>query len=294
MSLRIKYDRGISYMGENRSCSSIGKDMVCIDTYRVLDSCRDKDCYEDVRVFLTEQGQKIIDHICAIRIKSAHVLWTNMEINTMPFNRGFYQICIRIYCKICCEACVAPGNIQEFCGISVIEKKVVLFGSEGSVSVFKSSNSCSGFCAVPGSMKCSAATNLPVAVLETVDPLVLDSKIVEPRRPCCCCCCVDEIPESVCCSIGSELVDYDEGNKLLVSIGLFSVVRLERPAQYLVNGVEYCVPEKECVSAQDEDPCSVFRRMKFPVAEFCPPSVSEYRGCGYDTVDNCKKCGPCQ
>ena len=76
-----------------------------IDTYRVLDSCRDKDCYEDVRVYLTEHGQKIIDHTCAIRIKSAHGLWTNMDINTMPFNRGFYQICIRIFCKICCFSC---------------------------------------------------------------------------------------------------------------------------------------------------------------------------------------------
>ena len=278
-------------MGENRMCSPNGKEMVCIDTYRVLDSCRDKDCYEDVRVYLTEHGQKIIDHTCAIRIKSAHVLWTNMDINSMPFNRGFYQICIRIYCKICCEACVAPGNIQEFCGVCVVEKKVVLFGSEGNVSVFKSNGSCSGFCSMPGSGKCSATTNLPIAVLETVDPLVLDSKIVEPRRPCCCCCCVEEIPEQVCCSVGSHLVDSDDGNKLLVSLGLFSVVRLERPAQYLINGVEYCVPEKECVCDQDDDPCSVFRRMKFPVSEFCPPSAPELRGCGCDLPDTCgKKC----
>ena len=41
-------------MVENRNnCCSQGnreKDMVCIDTYRVLDSCRDKDCFENVRV----------------------------------------------------------------------------------------------------------------------------------------------------------------------------------------------------------------------------------------------------
>ena len=103
-------------MGENRMCSPNGKEMVCVDTYRVLDSCRDKDCYEDVRVYLTEHGQKIIDHTCAIRIKSAHVLWTNMDINSMPFNRGFYQICIRIYCKICCEACDEKYAHIEQCG----------------------------------------------------------------------------------------------------------------------------------------------------------------------------------
>ncbi|MBR3423939.1 MAG: hypothetical protein IKG80_05555, partial [Clostridia bacterium] len=30
-----------------------GRDTVCIDTYRVLDSCRDKDCFEDAQANLT-------------------------------------------------------------------------------------------------------------------------------------------------------------------------------------------------------------------------------------------------
>ena len=52
-------------MAENRQSSSFGdrnaKEMICIDTYRILDSCRDKDCFEDVRVFLTDYGQEIIE-----------------------------------------------------------------------------------------------------------------------------------------------------------------------------------------------------------------------------------------
>ena len=60
---------------------------------------------------------------------------------------------------------------------------------------------------------------------------------------------------------------------LLVSLGFFSVVRIERPAQYLVNAVEYSVPEKECVAPAMEDPCSLFRQMAFPIAEFCPSST---------------------
>ena len=271
-------------MGESKFGSSSGKDMVCIDTYRVLDSCRDKDCFEDVRVFLTERGQDIIDHTCAIRVKGACIQYAGVDIQPMPFNRGFYQLCIRIYVKIQFEACISPGCMEEFCGVAAVEKKVVLFGSEGNVNVFKSTGGC-GFCSVPGSGKCSVSTNLPIAVLETVDPLVLDSKIVEPRRSCCCCCTVEEVPDGVCASVGSRLVDSDNGNRLLVALGLFSVVRLERPAQYLVQAVEYCVPEKECIAAEDDDPCSVFRRMKFPVSEFCPPSVTDVGGgccCDYD------------
>lgn len=278
-------------MGENRFCPPSGKEMVCIDTYRVLDSCRDKDCYEDVRVYLTEQGQAIIDHTCAVRVKNAKVLWSYIDTNAMPFNRGFYQLSIRIYVKIHCEACVSPGNIQEVCGICAVEKKVVLFGSEGNVNVFRSTGGCSGFCAPPGSGKCQASTNLPVAVLEMVDPLVLNSKIVEPRRSCCCCCSVDEIPEHICAMLGSRLVDPDNSNRLLVSLGFFSVVRLERPAQYLVSAVEYSVPEKECAPVEDDDPCSVFRRMKFPVSEFSPPSIPELPNtCGCETEAPPHKC----
>lgn len=278
-------------MGENRFSVPSGKDMVCVDTYRVLDSCRDKDCFEDVRVYLTERGQEILDHTSAVRVKNARVQWSNIDIGAMPFNRGFYQIAIRIFAKIECEACIAPGNIEEICGIAAVEKKVVLFGSEGNVNVFKSSGGDCGFCAVPGSGRCTASTNLPIAVLETVDPIVLDSKIVEPRRSCCCCCSVDEIPESVCAAVGNRLWDGDSCNRLLVSLGFFSVVRLERPAQYLVSAVEYSVPEKECAAVEEDDPCSVFRRMKFPVSEFCPPSLSETVGnCGCDGDSTPRKC----
>ena len=84
---------------------------------------------------------------------------------------------------------------------------------------------------------------------------------------------LDEIPDSVIGYFQEELVDNDEYNKLLVSLGFFTVVRIERPAQYLINAVEYCVPEKECTMPMPEDPCSLFRNMAFPVNEFCPPSV---------------------
>lgn len=61
---------------DNRTCGLSGqpKEMVCIDTYRVLDSCRDKDCFEDVRVYLTCYGQEIIERTCAVRKNSKGTL----------------------------------------------------------------------------------------------------------------------------------------------------------------------------------------------------------------------------
>ena len=51
-------------MPDNRFiCSTPGsnREMVCIEANRVLDSCRDRDCYENVQVFLTAFGNEIIE-----------------------------------------------------------------------------------------------------------------------------------------------------------------------------------------------------------------------------------------
>ena len=278
------------YRNSGGQCRS-ERDMVCIDTYRVLDSCRDKDCFEDVRVYLTECGQSIIDRTCVVRAKTANVVWSCINIDSVPFNRGFYQLFIKIYVKIQFEACIGPGNIQEFEGVAVVEKKVILFGGEGSVSVFKTELSQSCFCSCHGNNKQNQSNALPVAVLEVVDPIILNTKVAEPSKPCrcCCCCTVDEIPDCVCAKLSHDLTDDPKSNILLVSLGFFSIVRIERPAQYLVNAVEYTVPEKECVLPSVEDPCSLFKQMAFPVSEFSPHSSHHgIIGCESD-----KKCG-CQ
>ena len=259
-------------MPDNRICpNSHQKENICIDTYRVLDSCKDKDCFENVKVYLTEFGEEIIERTATIRAKCAKIISAYIDVVDVPFNRGFYQLNIKIYVKIIFEACISQGNVQEFEGVAVVEKKVILFGSEGNVSVFKSGD-VSGFC----SNHCHAnrTNTLPRAVLETVDPLILGVRVVEPKVfNCCCCCCVDDIPEEVTCNFNGKLHDNDD-RVLVVSLGFFSVVKLERPAQIVVNGTEHNIPEKECITASEDDPCTLFRAMSFPVNEFSPPSFT--------------------
>jgi hypothetical protein len=260
-------------MPDNRLCqSSHLKENICIDTYRVLDSCRDKDCFENVKVYLTEFGEEIIDRTSTIRTKEAKITSAYIDVTEVPFNKGFYQLNIKIYVKLVFEACVSHCNIQEFEGIAVVEKRVILFGSEGSVSVFKSEVKDSFCCETP----CidNRQNNMPTAVLETVDPVVLGVKVVEPRVfPCCCCCLVEDIPDNVCSRVNGRLSPCDN-KALVVSLGFFSVVRIQRPAQIIVSGTEYCIPEKECIVAQDNDPCALFKTMAFPVEEFCPPTLN--------------------
>ena len=268
-------------MPDNRICPNPHpKENICIDTYRVLDSCRDKDCFENVKVYLTEFGEEIIERTTAIRAKCAKIVSAYIDVVDVPFNRGFYQLNIKIYVKIVCEACISQGHIQEFEGIAVVEKKVVLFGSEGNVSVFKSEPGVSSFC---NSNECDASRSntLPRAVIETVDPIILNISVVEPKvYPCCCCCCLDDIPEYVSSRVNGRLCDRDE-RTLVVSLGFFSVVRIERPAQLLINATEYNIPEKECIAAKEDDPCTLFRSMSFPIDEFAPPTFNSFScGCG--------------
>ena len=272
-------------MSENRFTSNACKETVCIETNRILDSCRDRDCFENVRVFLTDFGQEVIEHTTNVRVKCAEIRWTHINIEPVQFNRGFYTVTIRFYILIVFEACI-NGRSQEFQGIAVLEKSVVLYGSESNVNIFKSGKCSNDFCATPVAV--CGEKNVPQAIIEVVDPIVLGVKVVEHVEECCtCCCCPCDVPENVCPDLGQYLGDDDNYRRYLaVSFGLFSVIRLVRPAQYLVHATEYCVPDKECVSNDSSDPCSVFRHMPFPTAEFCPPGY-----CGELKADRTGNCG---
>jgi len=56
-----------------------------------------------------------------------------------------------------------------------------------------------------------------------------------------------------------------------VSLGQFSIIRLERETQLVMPVYDYCMPEKECVGGVESDPCTLFATIPFPVDEFFPP-----------------------
>ena len=103
-------------------------------------------------------------------------------------------------------------------------------------------------------------------------PVDLHAKVIEEKKYCCCCCC--DIPSVVCERLSGALQDEDSGRYLVVSLGLFSVIRLVRDGQLLVSASEFCIPDKECVSPSEEDPCCTFRQMPFPTAAFCPNNTA--------------------
>lgn len=277
-------------MPDNRfNCSGLGgggRENVCIEANRVLDSCRDRDCFENVHIFLTNFGNEIIERTGNIRVKDSCITWSSITVDPIAFNKGFYSVNLRLYIKITFEACLSPGRVQEFDGVGVIDKNVVLFGGECNLNVFKS-NGTTGFCDTLDEV-CCAEGNVPTAIVEVVDPIILNAKIIEKKHDhhhfCCCSCC--DIPDRVTHNINGTLCD--EGERfLVVSIGLFSVVRIVRPAQFLIQATEYSVPDKECLTHSEENPCDIFRSMEFPTHEFtsCTTPLAhsikrEDKGCG--------------
>ena len=263
-------------MGENRfSCSggaSAARDTFGIEASRILDACRDRDCFENVRVFLTCVGDELIARTNNVRVKCAKLSGANIVTSPIQFNRGFYAVDIKFYVNLTFEVCVPMGQAQEFEGVAVIEKRVVLFGGESNVSVFRSSDT-EGFCTIPEPICCKKKD--PEAVVEVLEPIVLSAQIVDRADECHCCCCCCDIPAQITDGLNGTLADESgDGRYLAVSLGLFSVVRLVRPSQLLLQATEFCLPDKECVSPCEDDPCSTFRSMPFPTAEFCPNNTA--------------------
>ena len=61
---------------------------VCIDTARVYDSCADKDCLSDLRVWFTAPAQAVVDAAATVRCRSCEVLNVFSEIEKVPFSAG--------------------------------------------------------------------------------------------------------------------------------------------------------------------------------------------------------------
>ena len=222
---------------------------------------------------MTDYSQEIVDKATNIRVKDAEIIWTHISVEPVPFNRGFYQVDIRFFFRICCDACVCLGKTHEIEGIVVFDKTVILFGSEGNVNIFKSDPASNNFCFPPECLSTEGIrSNLPIAVVEIVDPICLGIKIVEKSHSNNCCCSIDAVPEHIHNYVRGQIID--EGEKdLLCTLGIFAIIRLERPSQIVVPYSDFYIPEKECIPVGEEDPCNLFKKMKFPLKEFFPQSL---------------------
>ena len=256
------------------------REAVCIHTKKIFDSCRDKDCIEDLRVYLTRTSQEVLEHALSVKAGTAQLLCAGIEVEPVGFNRGFYTVDVRYFYRVTASACVGAARPVEICGLAVFDKRVILFGSEGNAKIFSSAVHIDGL-----DRQLIEKSNMPVAVVEAVDPIVLDARLVEDCKCRCCDCDICEVPDCVCQCFSGNLTMGDGDRYALVTLGQFSIVRLERDSQLLIPVFDYCMPDKECTAGcgcGSQDPCELFQNISFPVDQFFPPNAldtpCEYEG----------------
>lgn len=252
------------------------REETCIHTRKIYDSCQAKDCIEDLRLYPTVSSQAVIDTATSLKTGKAELLYVYLSVQPIGLSRGFYTIDMRFYYRVTIDAAVSCSNTVPVTGLAIFEKRCALFGSEGSARSFTSAYPCETL----EGKTLPADSNLPIAVCEAVDPMILSMKLVDTcDMPCACDMPVNDVPPAILAAFGEKLVF--SGNNLRrihFTLGQFSILRLERDTHLLIPVYDYCMPEKECCcnDHREEDPCELFQQVNFPIGEFFPPAaVSE-------------------
>ena len=247
-----------------------------IHTRKITDSCRDKDCIEDLRVYLTTGSQCVLDSTANARVRCAELLYTYIDVEPVAFDRNHYCIDVTFYYRVLADAVVGASRPATLYGLAVFTKRAVLCGEDSSAHIYRSDTRIG-----QADRASTVHANRPTAVVEVLDPMVLSSKVKDICDNGCCETAV-QIPDAIRCLFDEDLVLSGDRRRLYVTLGQFSIIRLERDAQLIVPIVDYSMPTKDCCDAlcSAEDPCEMFSRIPFPTQQFTP------RGCDQSDCDN--------
>ncbi|NLM28270.1 MAG: hypothetical protein GX211_08900 [Clostridiaceae bacterium] len=259
------------------------REAVCVQVEKVYDHCREKDCIEDAVVDFVEDVQCLIDKAVKVRVKEAEVVKVLADLDDVPFKRGFFTVNVRYKIKVKVEFCYRDqiNNLVSSdpkVGFVWFAKTVILFGSEGQVKVFSSTDP--EFCpSADGCDGCGSMIqqdNKPTVKVEVAEPLVLNARIkrihcpkVKPYG--------DEYDEiEVDDNVAAERRRILPQKNVVVTIGLFSIIKLTRLVQLLIPAFNFCVPNRECIASTDENPCDLFETIDFPFDQFFPPQAFDF------------------
>ena len=65
------------------------REAVCVHTRKIYDSCRDKDCIEDLRFYPKLQYVDVINHALSVKGGSADLLYVYVRCGAGQFQSGF-------------------------------------------------------------------------------------------------------------------------------------------------------------------------------------------------------------
>lgn len=207
---------------------------------------------------------ELIQDATNVRLKSASVITVCLDLDPVPFNKGFYSIDMTFFFRICLDVYGPPASGPTTVnGVSIFTKRVILYGSEGNVKMFSSD-----------APKCNPrghgnSSLVPKATVQIAEPIGLSAKICDTPSGGDC----YRIPEEISDLFGGEL-DFNASRTVYVTLGIFTIVQIVRNVQLLIPAYDFCIPDKECVTSSD-DPCATFQRIEFPTDEFFPPKITD-------------------
>lgn len=246
------------------------REAVCVHTDKITDSCLAKDCIEDLQVYLTVGSQQALDCAASAKARYVELMHVDVHVESVPYSTGYYTTDLTFYYRVVADASTQGGRPSTVTGLAVFSKRLVLFGGDASSRSFSSRSGVSCLC-----KQAVQAGNVPEAVVEVIDPMILGSRVQEVCN-CICNCCPPSppsIPEAILACFDEALVLDGENKRLLVTIGQFSIARLERSTQLLIPTFDYCIPTKSCPNVggtSSESPCEVFGQIEFPMDAFFP------------------------
>lgn len=272
------------------------KEAICLQVEKVYDSCKEKDCIEDLEVHGIER--ELIKHAIDASCREVEVEDVVIDVEPLKFKKGFYTITVTFVFRVCVELFFKHKAPVTRCGVAIFTKKVVLFGSQGRVKIFKSKfrRGRSDIQYTPFLEQ----DNRPNGKVEVAEPICLSARITEEREPSFLTGRDIEIINSILAIIQANVaavnvnasgnadvdIDIDQTNvanvgggrtekKLVVTIGLFSIIKLVRLVQVLVPSFGFCNPPV-CIESTAENPCELFDTIEFPREAFFPPQKDEF------------------
>jgi hypothetical protein len=109
-----------------------------IHTRKITDSCRDKDCIEDLRVYLTTGSQALLDSCTNVRVRCAELLTTYLDVEPVAFDGHHYCIDMTFCYRILADATVGSTRPATLYGLAVFSKRAVLCGEDSRAHIYRS------------------------------------------------------------------------------------------------------------------------------------------------------------
>lgn len=255
---------GIFDFETNSVCGNNKLKDECIIAFKVYDSCRQQNCLDNGIIGPARAARAA--SYCGISISQGEIITPPCDaagvtisdlrvervviVSKEPsnFKVGFWDIDLKYVFAY--DLTFRDVNGDSLCTVpaqSVFNKMVTLFGSTTTNSVISTD------------LLTSSGTTIDL----NADPFVwVESKAVPLKA-------VLGF-NNCCCDSNGENADT-----VLVTIGLFTIIKLYRLVNLVVSSKGFCIPDV-CKDTGSENPCEFFENIDFPMDIFAPPQKAEF------------------